>query len=190
MSTPKRITALLAAILAFGLTESVASAPSAADDAPSYSVPSYASAEQTIHGRISVVDGAYRITVDDDNGYQDAVELHHGTIINPTGLTLTGGMNVTILGYNGGSVFVANEIDTPYTYSGPAVVPVYYGPGWWYPGFAYGYGPRYNLVIINNRPVYRPFVRRPIPGPIPEPRPWAGHPYVGHPVAGHPHPPQ
>lgn len=50
-------------------------------------------------------------------------------------------MSVTIIGYNAGSVFQANEIDTPYSYPGPPVVPVYYGPGWWYPGFAYGWGP-------------------------------------------------
>ncbi len=41
------------------------------------------------------------------------MDLHQGTIINPTGLTLEPGMNVTIDGYADGSNFDAMEIDTP-----------------------------------------------------------------------------
>jgi hypothetical protein len=39
------------------------------------------------------------------------------------------------------------EIDTPYQYSGPAPVAVYYGPGAWYPGYAAGWGPSFSLVF-------------------------------------------
>jgi hypothetical protein len=114
-----------------------------------YGPPSYAQPqEETIHGRVYSINGTFNITVTDDNGYMDNVELHQGTIINPTGLTLAPGMEVTIEGYNAGAAFEANEIDTPYTYSGPLPVPVYYGPGWWYPGFAYGYGPSFGLSFV------------------------------------------
>ncbi len=67
----------------------------------------------------------------DDRGHVDNVRLHQGTVINPTGLTLASGMSVTIYGHNRGSVFAANEIDTPY-HERYAVYPVpvypYYGP--------------------------------------------------------------
>ena len=55
--------------------------------------------------------------VRDVRGYVDNVTLHQGTIINPTGLTLAPGMVVSILGYNAGPFFAANEVDTPYTYT-------------------------------------------------------------------------
>lgn len=181
MSTLKSTSLFLATVLACGLSQFMGPMQAAAD------APSYATAEQTIHGRIASIDGQFSITVRDDNGYLDNVGLHHGTIINPTGLTLTPGMSVTILGYNGGSVFVANEIDTPYTYAGPYPAPVYYGPGYWYPGFAYGYGPSFSLFIVGGHPVHHPFSPRAWGGPAPEPRPYVGHPYVGHPYASHPH---
>ncbi|MBV8148473.1 MAG: hypothetical protein JO092_05220 [Candidatus Eremiobacteraeota bacterium] len=114
---------------------------------------------QEIQGTIQSIDGTFNITVQDQNGYLDNVELHQGTVINPTGLTLASGMSVTIDGYDNGSVFEANVINTPYQYSGPVATPVYYGPGWWYPGFAYGYGPSFSLFIgtggyIVSRPWY------------------------------------
>ncbi len=166
----------LVAVLAYGFSELAGPGPATAQNAP----PSYASAEQTIHGRIRSVAGPFRITVLDDKGYLDNVALHHGTIINPTGLTLAPGMSVTILGYNAGSVFEANEIDTPYTYAGPPPAAVYYGPGWWYPGFVYGYGPSYALILHGGHAVHHPFPHpRPWSGPAPEPHPYAGHPYVG-----------
>jgi hypothetical protein len=62
----------------------------------------------------------------------DRVQLHPGTIINPTGITLSPGMVVSILGYNSGPYFDANEIDTPYTFS--SGVPYYSGHPWWYWG--------------------------------------------------------
>lgn len=136
---------LAPAVLAAALTGAGVIAPAAAfaqDDVPSYAhqAPQASQDGGTIRGRIRSVDGAYHITVRDDRGFVDSVQLHQGTIINPTGLTLATGMSVTISGYNAGASFDANEIDTPYTYDGPAVDPGYYGPGWYYPGYGYPYG--------------------------------------------------
>jgi hypothetical protein len=107
-----------------------------AQDAPSYAhpaVPSYGTQDQEIHGRIIGFDGAYVVELRDDRGYVDTVRLHQGTVINPIGLTLGQGMVVSIDGYNAGSYFSANEIDTPYTMYG--YVPYYGGRPW------YAYGP-------------------------------------------------
>lgn len=111
--------------------------------------PSFADAggDQQIQGQIVAINGTWNITVHDANGYADSVELHQGTVINPTGLTLEPGMSVTIDGYPDGPNFDAMEIDTPYQYQGPAPVAVYYGPGAWYPGYAYGWGPSFSLVF-------------------------------------------
>jgi hypothetical protein len=116
--------------------------------ASAQNVPSYAAGgDQQIRGTISGINGTWNIDVADANGYTDSVELHQGTIINPTGLTLEPGMSVTIDGYPDGSNFDATEIDTPYQYDGPQPVAVYYGQGAWYPGYAEGYGPSFNLVF-------------------------------------------
>jgi len=128
-----------------------------AQSAPSYATQQY-SADQNIHGRIASFDGGYSLTVRDERGYIDNVRLHPGTIINPTGLTLTPGMVVSILGYNAGSYFSANQIDTPYqfyggfpyyaghpwNYYGPSVsLGFFFGhPGWWHGGY-FGGGFRY-----------------------------------------------
>jgi len=110
--------------------------------------PAVASAQdEHVQGTIASINGTWNITVNDASGYTDSVELHQGTIINPTGLTLEPGMNVTIEGYPDGSNFDATEIDTPYRYAGPAPSAVYYGPGSWYPGYAYGWGPSFSLVF-------------------------------------------
>jgi hypothetical protein len=147
---------LLAAVAALTLAAPLA--------AQAQEVPSYAAApqgDQQIQGRIAAFDGGYNLSVTDINGYSDNVQLHDGTIINPTGLELAPGMVVNILGYNDGSVFEANEIDTPYTIDD--AVPYYaghpwdfYGPsigltfffgntGWWHhpAGYGYGYGAGY-----------------------------------------------
>jgi hypothetical protein len=112
-----------------------------AQDAPSYaqpgSVPSYATQDQQVHGRVVGFDGGYNLQVRDDHGYLDNVRLHQGTVINPTGLTLAPGMVVSVNGYNQGSYFAANEIDTPYQLYGP--VPYYGGHPWYY------YGPTFSL---------------------------------------------
>jgi len=123
---------LLAAVAAIGLLAPISAA---AQDMPSYA--QSAPQDQQVRGRIASFDGAYDLTVRDDNGYIDNVRLHQGTIINPTGLTLAPGMVVSILGYNAGPFFAANEVDTPYTYYGG--VPYYYGHPWWF------YGPTVSL---------------------------------------------
>ena len=147
------LVALAAAlIIAAPLAAQAQIAPSYADSAPD------GGGEAQIHGRILNFDGGYNLQVRDEKGYVDAVQLHQGTIINPTGLTLAPGMVVSIMGYNGGSFFAANEIDTPYSfYGGYAYYGGhpwnYYGPGislgfffgnvgWWHGGGFYG-APRY-----------------------------------------------
>jgi hypothetical protein len=153
-------------------------AAAAQDDVPSYARPTVVSTDETIHGRIRSVDGAFTIEVADDRGFIDSVELHQGTIINPTGLTLSPGMSVTVVGYNAGDTFAANEIDTPYTYDGPLPAPIYYGPGYWCPGFAYGYGPSFSLDINIGGGSSWSYEHRPFRG-----RPWDGHRYFGAEVA-------
>jgi len=118
---------ILAALTALALLAPVAAA---AQDVPSYAQP--APQDEQIRGRIVSFDGAYSVTVKDDRGFVDNVQLHNGTIINPTGLTLQPGMVVSILGYNAGSFFAANEVDTPYNYYGG--VPYYLGHPWYYWG--------------------------------------------------------
>jgi hypothetical protein len=111
-----------------------------AQDAPSYAqrpVPSYASRDQAIHGRVVSFDGGYKLLVRDDRGFVDHVRLHQGTVINPTGLTLAAGMVVSIDGDNSGSYFSANEVDTPYVFYGG--VPYYGGYPYWH------YGPSVSL---------------------------------------------
>jgi hypothetical protein len=136
-------------------------------------VPSYASGaqpgggEENLHGRIVNFDGAYTLAVRDERGYVDNVQMHQGTIINPTGLTLAPGMVVSILGYNSGPYLAANEIDTPYTfydgapwyaghpwnYWGPTVgFGFYFGNlGWWHGGWFHGgYGWNGGVRVYNN----------------------------------------
>ncbi len=79
-------------------------------------IPTYATKDDAnaIKGTISSIDGKYDIRVRDAKGYIDRIRLHDGTIINPTGLRLAIGQDVTILGTNSGDRYDANEIDTPY----------------------------------------------------------------------------
>lgn len=67
-----------------------------------------------MRGTITAVTGRYDLHVQSERGEIDAVRMHAGTIINPTGLRLRAGMPVTMLGRDAGGVFEANEIDTPY----------------------------------------------------------------------------
>ncbi len=155
----KTLLAALAAAL-------ILSAPLAAGAQPSYAQPG-PSDDAQIRGRVTNFDGAYALQVRDDKGYLDNVQLHQGTIINPTGITLAPGMVVSVLGYNAGPVFAANEIDTPYTFYGG--VPYYaghpfyyYGPtiglsfffgsgGWWHgPAFVGGYRYVGGIRVYNN----------------------------------------
>jgi len=122
----------LAALVAASLIAAPLAAQ--AQGMPSYAQgqPSYASGEENVHGRIVAFDGMYNVRVRDERGFVDNVQMHQGTIINPTGLTLEPGMIVSILGYNAGGYLAANEIDTPYTYYGG--VPWYGGHPWYYWG--------------------------------------------------------
>ena len=126
------------ATAAFAALSLPAAAQPAVAQAP---LPSYAtgSTDETVHGTIASVNGAYDISVRDDRGFIDNVTLHQGTIINPTGLTLATGQKVTILGHANGAAFSANQIDTPYqTYA----VDYSYGyPSYGGFGYAYGYRP-------------------------------------------------
>jgi hypothetical protein len=107
-------------------------------------IPSYAQPEvggdAQIRGRIASFDNAYNLKVRDEKGYVDNVELHPGTIINPVGLTLVPGMVVSVLGYNAGTYFAANEINTPYVLYG--AVPYFAGHPWFY------YGPTVSLTFF------------------------------------------
>jgi hypothetical protein len=126
---------------------------------PSYAAPappSYGSPDETIHGRIESFDGAYNLQLRDDRGFIDNVRLQQGTVINPTGLRLTVGMTVTIHGANGGKLFAAREIDTPYSQYGPVAVypygaypyPAYPYAAYPYPYPGYGFGYPYPGVSI------------------------------------------
>ena len=146
-------------------------------------VPSYAqqqSADEQIRGRVESFDGGYNLAIRDERGFIDNVQLHDGTIINPTGITLEPGMVVSILGENDGDYLAANEIDTPYNYDDADAGVAYYdgqpwtyynGPsfglsfffgnvGWWHGGdfhggFHYDRGARvYNNVTIVNHGGY------------------------------------
>jgi hypothetical protein len=128
----------LALTLSASLADAQMAAPPMAAAPPTYAAPP--SGEEQITGTISAVTGKYTLQVRDSRGFIDNVELHQGTIINPTGLTLAPGMQVTILGKNGGASFAANRIDAPYTLA--VVVPGYgYEPwGTWGFGFGSGWG--------------------------------------------------
>lgn len=149
----KTISVFVLTILGSGVLQSVVAQRAVADI-----VPSYATTEQTIQGRIAGINGPYSISVRDDRGYLDSVSLHHGTVINPRGLTLAAGMQVTIYGYNGGSAFVANEIDTPYSSYYPQYYPrVRYGLYFGYPVYPYSYY-GFGYYRFGHRPFgYRPF---------------------------------
>jgi hypothetical protein len=143
MSTARIFAALLsiavisAPLTAFAQQDSQPNAQSA----PSYARPGAANGEETIRGRINQFDGKYRMEVRDDRGFVDNVELHQGTVINPTGLSLQPGMAVTIMGYNRGHAFAANQIDTPYQS---------YGPGRVYPYPPYSVGIGFGPVYYNH----------------------------------------
>jgi hypothetical protein len=113
-------------------------------------IPSYARPDEVIHGVVSSVDGT-TVYVHDDRGFTDRVQLRDGTIINPTGLTISRGQTVTIHGVPNGPAFDATQIDTPYSktyaFAAPAYGPVY-RPYPYYP-YAYGYYPGYYGPIYN-----------------------------------------
>jgi hypothetical protein len=125
-----RAARLLATILSIAALSAplaaIAQQVPAAAPAPSYARPNNLNGEESIKGRVISFDGKDNLQVNDERGFIDAVELHQGTVINPTGLALHPGMAVTILGYNRGRTFAANEVDTPYqTYGFEPAYPVY-----------------------------------------------------------------
>lgn len=72
--------------------------------------------ELTFHGAITSVNGKYGLTVRDDQGGTETVALHQGTVINPTGLQLMPGMQVTFTGHPDSGTFDVNQIDAPVRY--------------------------------------------------------------------------
>jgi hypothetical protein len=133
-------TRVLAALVALATAAVPAAAFAQTDAPPSYARPGGVPGDEAIHGRIASFDGAYNLQVSDDRGFVDNVELRQGTIINPTGVRLASGMRVTVHGVNRGSVFAANEIDTPYQSYGAAYGPVpVYGSIYPYPAYPYPY---------------------------------------------------
>jgi hypothetical protein len=93
------------------------------------STPSYATREEVIRGTISGFNGAYTMYVRDQRGFVDTITLRQGTIINPTGVRLSEGQRVTVIGFAHGKTLIANQIDTPYL----PFPPPYYGPPFMYP---------------------------------------------------------
>jgi hypothetical protein len=138
--TPKRVVAF-AALLSIALP-----AAAGAQTPPSYgTVPSYGTPSQTpgyayhekIQGTLIGFDGQYIVYMRDGRGYDDHITLHQGTIINPTGIRLVEGMQVTMYGQANGPTFDAYRVDvSPPRYYGypPAYGYPYYGGGG-YPGY-------------------------------------------------------
>jgi hypothetical protein len=152
---------LLAATLGFGgaIVPAGAMPP---PNPPSNARPLNARRAETIHGRIVSIDGRYGITIRDARGFIEIVALRAGTIINPTGLRLAVGMDVTIVGYTAGRSFLADEIDAPYAYGGQVPAQDYnYDP--------YGYGSvLYDaLPIVISQP-NNPPPSPPSPSPVPD----------------------
>lgn len=85
---------------------------------------------QQIRGRVVTFDGRYALRVRDEQGHIDAVELHPGTIIEPTGLQLAPGMVVRVVGLASGTSLAAGSIEAPYTIDGWGV-PYFQGSPWY-----------------------------------------------------------
>jgi len=138
----------------------------------------------TIAGEIASVDGPFNIRFADDRGFLDEVQLHPGTIVIPNGLQLAVGMHLTIEGsFDEDGIFQADQVDAEYPYAGEPPPPAYYGPGWWYPGFAYGYGPAFCLALDGSGSddlVQRPFSHASAwNGATWGSDTWGAHPYNG-----------
>ena len=121
----------------------------AAADAPPVLVPSYATDDEHIEGRIAHIEGKYTLSVRDDRGFIDHVRLHQGTVINPIGLTLADGMRVRIFGHPADREFLADEVETPYRHYGYGPYAPPYAPyGYPYAYPYYGYGPGIDTTVI------------------------------------------
>jgi Domain of unknown function (DUF5666) len=84
----------------------------AAARADSYNYATH-SGNQTLHGVITSIDGKYGLTVRDDRDGSDSITLHRGTVIDPTGLQLHPGMQVSIAGHRAAGTFDADKIEAP-----------------------------------------------------------------------------
>jgi hypothetical protein len=129
--------------IAAAQTDMQAEPPPPASAVPPGPPPSYArpAPGEQIRGSITAITGKYSLQVRDDRGFLDNIALHQGTIINPTGLTLAPGMQVTITGSNAGPVFAAQQIDAPYAIALIQAPVPYVGFGLGFGGW--GWGPRY-----------------------------------------------
>jgi hypothetical protein len=114
-------------------------ATAAAVVALAFPIAASAQSEQTVAGSVTAFDGHFDMHVKDAQGNDEHVRLHHGTIINPRGLTLSTGMEVRIIGPVENGVLEANEIDTPYNLDSETGGYYYYpGPS---PFASFGSGP-------------------------------------------------
>jgi hypothetical protein len=136
-----KLTAAAAGVIFAGAIGSASVAPAFAQPVPSYAS---GTSDETIRGTVAAINGPYNISVRDERGFVDNVNLHQGTIINPTGLSLAPGLPVTILGHNDGSAFSANEIDTPYQTLSAVPLDPPYG---YYPYPYGGFGPSYRIGL-------------------------------------------
>jgi hypothetical protein len=141
-SKPRTIPHIAAAAAFAGAIGLLSAAPAFAQPVPSYAS---GSSDETIRGTIAAINGPFNISVRDERGFIDNVNLHQGTIINPTGLTLAPGQTVTILGHNDGAALSANEIDTPYQTA--EAVPLYPAYGYYGYPYPYGFGPSYHVGL-------------------------------------------
>lgn len=136
-ATRAAVTAAIASMLTVPFTTPLAAR---AELVSGYAQPPDAS----VQGTISSIPGKYEILVRDDTGSLNNVELHKGTIINPTGIALKPGFNVTIYGHPRDDRFVADEIDTPYRYDESNDV---YAP-YPYPYYMYPYAGLVPMAIV------------------------------------------
>lgn len=119
--------------------------------------------QNQLRGRITAFNGGFDLHVQTRRGEIDDVTLHHGTIINPTGLTLRPGMRVTILGTMNDGSFDANEVDTPYHEAYVPVPQIGFAPAFFgfgntnFGGFDYPYYvDAYDSGSFTYAPVYLP----------------------------------
>jgi uncharacterized membrane protein YgcG len=124
-------------------------------------LPAYATADESIRGFVSSINGR-DLTLRDERGFLAHVVLRDGTVINPTGIQLGAGQAVTVYGHADNAVFRASEIDASaasYPVPGAAVpyaVEPYaayadpyddFGFGYGY-GYDYGYGPFFGTSLF------------------------------------------
>lgn len=97
-----RFVRLVGCLLAFA----AAGVPAAA-----FAVPSYASRDISLFGRITSFDGLYAMRLRGTRGHDEALRLQHGTIINPRGRRLRPGMPVSVRAIRREGVLLAIAID-------------------------------------------------------------------------------